>query len=454
MVEKLFLKAVKEYSLIQPNDNILVAFSGGPDSVVLTSLLLKFKKSLKINKIALAHLNHSLREESDKDEEFCVNFAKKLNVEIFTKKTDVKKIAKENKISVEEAGRQERYKFFNEVMEKENFNKLATAHHLSDLIETMVLWFIQGNKNGLKGFKPKEGNLIRPLYFIKKEELLDYCKANSLEYVVDKSNFDKRYLRNKVRLDLIPIAKSINHSLEDSLLRLSYFQTIDDEFLDLYSEEVFSKIRKKEHLDLEDLNSYPDAVKYRVIKKWLYENYEVHLSYENLLKLLKMLKSGGTKTMFLEKDIKLIKEYNKLTVSRIKEVEKFSKEYKLKIGQSIFIDEAGITLTAFKPEELDLERVKKSSCIECFNVDSDEFTVRFRKEGDRFVPFGRKNEKKLKDVFIDLKIPKNMRKSIPLLVFNDKILWIVGYKRSAYYPVEEDSKNIVCFKVKEEQSCS
>ncbi len=453
MVEKLFLKAVKDYSLISPNDRILIAFSGGPDSVALTFLLVKFKNFLKIDDIALVHLNHLLREESDKDEEFCKNFGKRFNIEVFTKKVDVKRIAKESRVSVEEAGRQERYRFFNEIMERENFNKLATAHHLSDLVETMFLWFVQGNKNGLKGFKAKEENIIRPLYLIKKESILQFCEKNKLDYVIDKSNFDKRYLRNKVRLDLIPMAKSVNHSLEESLLRLSYFQMVDDEFLDSYSREVLLK-SPKDFLDLKFLNSYPDAVKYRVIRDWLYENYAVYPSYEKLLKIIKLLESGGTKTIFLEKEIKLIKEYDKLTVSQLKNIENFSKEYKLKIDQSIFIKEAGITLTAFKPEKLDIESLRKDRCIECFDLDGDEFTVRFRKEGDKFLPFGRKTERKLKDIFIDLKIPKNMRNSIPLLVFNDKILWIVGYKRSAYYPVKEDSKNPICFKVKEEQSCN
>lgn len=454
MVEKKFLKAIKEYSLIQPKDRILIALSGGPDSVVLSFLLYKFKNYLKIEDIAFAHLNHSLREESDEDQKFCINFAQKFDLKIFTKKVDVKEISKEKKISVEEAGRQERYKFFNEIMEKENFNKLATAHHLSDLVETMFLWFIQGNKKGLKGFKPKDKKIIRPLYLIKKEDILEFCKVNNLEYLIDKSNFDKRYLRNKIRLDLIPIAKAINHGLEESLMRLSYFQSIDEDFLEEFSKDIFLKLRGDETLDLELLKSYHDSVVYRVIRDWIYEKSGVYPSYEKLMKLLKIIKSGGTKEVSLEKNIKLIKKYNKLIIFAHKTVENFSKEYKLKIGQSIFIKEAGITLTAYKPEKLDMEKLRKSKCVECFDINSDEFLIRFRKEGDRFLPFGRQTETKLKDIFIDLKIPKDMRNSIPLLIFNDKILWIVGYKRSAYYPVSENSKNLVCFKIKEEQGCN
>ncbi|MFN3787977.1 MAG: tRNA lysidine(34) synthetase TilS [Sulfurihydrogenibium azorense] len=454
MIEKKFLKAVEDFYLIQPKDKILIAFSGGPDSVVLSFLLKKFQAYFKIEKISLAHLNHSLREESDKDEEFCKDFGQKYDVPIFTKKVDVKSVAKKEKKSIEEAGREERYKFFKEIMEKENFNKLATAHHLSDLVETLFLWFIQGNKKGLKGFKPNEENIIRPLYYIKKEELLEYCHKNDLPHVIDKSNFDKRYLRNKVRLDLIPIAKEINHSLEESLLRLSFFQSLDEDFLEIYSKDILKSLQEKDYIDLNYLNTIHEAVKYRVITNWIYEKTGIYPSYQNILNILKLLKMGGTKALHLQENLQLIKEYDKLYLNYTQKVEKSYKEYKLKIGQTIFIKEQGISLTAFKPTEKDLEEMKKSKCIECFDIDTDEFTVRFRKEGDRFLPFGMKREKKLKDVFIDLKIPKNMRNSIPLLVFGDKILWIVGYKRSAYYPVTENSQNLICFKVKEEQNCN
>ncbi|WP_028950363.1 tRNA lysidine(34) synthetase TilS [Sulfurihydrogenibium subterraneum] len=454
MIEKKFLKAIKDFSLIHPKDKVLIGFSGGPDSVVLSFLLKKFQEYFKIEKIALAHLNHSLREESDKDEEFCKNFGQKYGIPVFTKKVDVKAIAKKEKKSIEEAGREERYKFFKEIMEKENFNKLATAHHLSDLIETMFLWFVQGNKKGLKGFKPNEDSIVRPLYYVKKEEILEYCHKNNLSYVIDKSNFDKRYLRNKVRLDLIPIAKKINHSLEESLLRLSFFQSLDEEFLDSYSKDILQSVIKENYLDLNYLNNFHNAVKYRVITDWIYEKSGIYLSYQKILNILDLLKTKGTKTIHLEKDLQLIKEYDKLYLNHSQKVEKSDKEYKLKVGQSIFIEEYGISLTAFKPTKEDIEKMKKSKCIECFDIDSDEFILRFRKEGDRFLPFGMKSEKKLKDVFIDLKIPKNMRNSIPLLVFGDKILWIVGYKRSAYYPITENSKNPICFKVKEARSCS
>jgi len=454
MIEKKFLKAVEDFYLIQPKDKILIAFSGGPDSVVLSFLLKKFQAYFKIEKISLAHLNHSLREESDKDEEFCKDFGQKYDIPIFTKKVDVKSVAKKEKKSIEEAGREERYKFFKEIMEKENFNKLATAHHLSDLVETLFLWFIQGNKKGLKGFKPNEENIIRPLYYIKKEELLEYCHKNDLPHVIDKSNFDKRYLRNKVRLDLIPIAKEINHSLEESLLRLSFFQSLDEDFLEIYSKDILKSLQEKDYIDLNYLNTIHEAVKYRVITNWIYEKTGIYPSYQNILNILKLLKMGGTKALHLQENLQLTKEYDKLYLNYTQKVEKSYKEYKLKIGQTIFIKEQGISLTAFKPTEKDLEEMKKSKCIECFDIDTDEFTVRFRKEGDRFLPFGMKREKKLKDVFIDLKIPKNMRNSIPLLVFGDKILWIVGYKRSAYYPVTENSQNLICFKVKEEQNCN
>jgi len=217
-VEKKFLKAIKDFNLISPDDKLIIAYSTGIDSSVLTYLFLKFKNYLKINKLALAYLNHKIRPESDVEEKFAISFAKSLNLEIYTKEVDVKKVANKLKKSVEQVGREERYKFFTQILQEKEFNKIATGHHLSDLAETMTLWFIQGNKNGLKGFKPQEGNIIRPLYLIKKEEIYKYAEEKDIKFNEDYTNYSMDYMRNKVRHEIIPKIKEINPSFEKSML--------------------------------------------------------------------------------------------------------------------------------------------------------------------------------------------------------------------------------------------
>jgi len=451
LVEKKFLKAISDYKLIEYGDKILVAFSGGVDSVVLTYLLKKFKNYLGIKHIYLAHLNHLIRgEEAFENEKFCLDFAKRENLQIFTKKINIKELAKRLKKSVEQIGREERYKFFYELMEEYRINKLATGHHLTDLAETMILWFIQGNKKGIKGFKPKDNRIIRPLYYLKKEEIEEYAKEKGLAYHLDKTNFDKKYLRNKVRHDILKLLKEINPNLENSLKTLSYFLNLDEEFINNYKDRLKLDTKNLKEIDLRFFKALHKALQYRILEDWVYFKIGHKLSYKQLETILKLIDSDGYKEISLSKNFKLIKTYFKIYISKIDTVKKVSYSYRLKVGEEIYIKEAGITLKSFRTDSVKDLNLRDEKKLVCFDIDSGDntFTVRNRKKGDRFLPFGHKTEKKLKDVFIDLKIDRNMRDLIPLLEYKNKILWIVGYKRSNYYLIKpSESLNVVCFEI-------
>lgn len=446
-IEKKFLHTVKKFNLLSKNDRVLVAFSGGPDSVLLSHLLLKFKNHFKLAEVAVAHLNHMLREEAEEDERFAVSFAATHGIRVFTRKVDIKSVSKLGKKSVEEAGREERYRFLREVASEEGYTRIATAHHLSDLAETMTLWFLQGWKKGLRGFRPKAGDLIRPLYYLTKEEILDYCHSNGLEYRVDSSNLSDKYLRNRVRLRVIPVLKQINSSLETSLERMSYFINLDEEYFEKRLDQLPVDLCR-DYLPLDDLRGLEDAILYRVFQRWL-ENAGLAVSYQQLRRVMEFYNQPESKKFIsLGKGIRLCATEKSFRL--VENLENGQFLYKLKPGQKIYIREADLWIEAFKPQVVDIQALKTDRDTECFELDGDEFVVRSRREGDRMVPFGHKSEKKLKDIFIDMKIPKHRRNSIPLLVFGDKILWVCGYRRSALYPVKEDSKNVICFKLTKE----
>jgi tRNA(Ile)-lysidine synthase len=452
LVEKKFLKAIKEFDLLSPKDKVLIAFSGGVDSSVLTYLLVKFKNYLNISKIVLAHLNHQLRgKDADLDESFAVEFGKKLDIPVFTKKVNIKQLSKERRKSIEEVAREERYRFFKEVLKRENLNKIATGHHLSDLAETMLLWFIQGNKRGIKGFKPKEKNIIRPLFLLKKEEIESYAQEKNIEFRIDKTNLKTDFLRNKVRLLVIPEIKKINPSFEDSLFYMSFFLNWDEEFLNKVMSEV-SQNFQEDKLKLEILKQLPEAVLYRVLYNWIYEKTGISISYRQLYSLVNIIKkSEGFKVFNLKGKYILTKNYKTVEIKRYNKSDKKDYIYKIKVGEEVIIPEAGIKIISFQADEKFFrENIFNDKNLVCFDIPEEgSFEIRNRRTGDRFLPFGRRSEKKLKDVMIDLKIPKDMRDTIPLLVYRDKILWIVGYKRSGYFPVKENSKNIICFKAEE-----
>ncbi len=449
MVEKKFLKAVKEFKLIQKNDRILVAFSGGVDSAVLVQLLIKLKDTLKISEIALAHLNHSLRgKEADRDQEFCKQFARKKDLQIFSEKIDVKEVARKEKLSIEEAARKVRYEFLRKIKKKEGFDKIATGHHLSDLVETMILWFIQGNRKGIKGFKPKDNGIIRPLYYITKDEINSYAEINNIPHTVDRTNFKTDILRNKLRLNVIPLLKEINPSLEKSMLTESQLLQLDDDFLELESKKFSQKFPSKE-IKFSQIKKLHEAVLYRALIHWIKRETGIYPSYRKIINILRIIKKKGEKRINLGKGFILIKTYSGLIIET--EEKKGQIFYKIKPGEEILIKEAGILVKSFVSDKIDWNKMKDEKKFVCFDIgeENPEFVIRNRKEGDKFLPFGKKTEKKLKDIMIDLKIPKFMRDTIPLLEFRNKILWVIGHKRSGYYPVNEKSKKVICFEIKE-----
>lgn len=446
-LEKKFLYTVRKFNLISKGDKVLIAFSGGPDSVLLASLLIKFKNYLGIEEVGLAHLNHLLRPDAGQDEEFSISFADKNSLRIFTKRVDVKALAKSGKRSVEDVGREERYRFLRETASREGFNKIATAHHLSDLAETMTLWFLQGSKKGLKGFKPLSGDIIRPLYYLTKEEIVEYCKKNNLNFVVDLSNLSEKYLRNRIRLKVIPVLKEVNTSLEASLERMSYFINLDEEYFDRRLEELSSGL-DGDFLPKSKLEGLDDAIVYRLFQRWLDIN-GVVISYQQLRSLLEFFHSpDGKISLGLGKGKRLI--FTGEGFKLVEHLESRGFKYKLKVGERLYIKEADVWIESFRSKAVEIESLKKDENVECFDLEGEEFTVRSKEEGDKMVPFGHKSERKIKDIFIDMKIPKYKRNSIPLVVFGDKILWVCGYKRSALYPLTDGSKDVVCFRLLKE----
>ncbi len=444
-VEKKFLQCIKDFNLISKNDKILIAYSTGADSSALAFLLAKLKDYLKIKKIALAYLNHSIRKESDEEEIFAKQFAEKLGVEVFTKKVNIPYLSKKEKKSIEQKAREERYKFFTEILQEKGFNKIATGHHLSDLAETMVLWFIQGNKKGMMGFKPKEGNIIRPLYYLKKEEIFEYVKKNNIPYREDVTNKSIDYLRNKVRIEVIPKLKEINESLESSLMVLSNLAFVDEDFFSSQIEKF--KLEEK----ILNLSGVSDAIYYRILDKWIYYQINCKISYNQMWQLIKNRKKKKYKLKIC-KNYYLIKENETYILKKEEKKEKINYSYEIKAGGEILIKESNVKIKSYITDIENLPNIKDEKKVACFDIGkidkNTKFIIRNRMKGDRFKPFG-SSEKKLKDVMIDLKIPVDMRDNIPLVVFQDKILWVAGYKRSAYFPINENSKKVICFEIKE-----
>ena len=251
MVKEKVLETIKKYNLISENDKIVVAVSGGPDSMCLLHILLTLRKEYNLE-LNVAHVNHMIRDNAILAEEYVKDFCEKNNLNFFVKKVDVHELSKKDRIGTEEAGRKARYEFFNEVKEMTSSNKIAIAHNKNDKVETIFLNLIRGTGTyGLIGIEPKNGIYIRPLLEIERENIERYCDEFNLNPRIDESNFENIYNRNKIRNVIIPyIKKEFNPNIVNTVSRLS--DIVQDE------EKYFNKIVENEYkkLVIEETNEY------------------------------------------------------------------------------------------------------------------------------------------------------------------------------------------------------
>lgn len=279
------LETIQKYNLINDKDKIVVAVSGGPDSICLLDILKNIQKERciltpsqntsqnKTFEIVVAHVNHMIRKEASKDEQYVKNYCKKNEIEFFSKSIDVKKLAHTNKIGTEEAGRLARYNFFEEVLEKVKATKIAIAHNKNDKIETIILHMLRGSGlDGLKGIEPQRGKIIRPLLECEREQIEKYCEENKLHPRIDKTNFENIYNRNKIRNIVIPyIQKEFNPNIIKTMDRLSEIVTEEDKYIENQTQKIYKEILLEEQkeqiiINLKKFNLQETVIKSRLIR--------------------------------------------------------------------------------------------------------------------------------------------------------------------------------------------
>lgn len=277
MFKENILKTISKHNLIQNGDKIVVGVSGGPDSISLINVLSEIKNdnTIELNfDLVVAHINHNIREEAKADEEFVVEYCKQKGIEFYVLDIDIEKKAKEEKRGTEETGRNARYEFFEEILEKTKSNKIATAHTANDNAETVIMNMMRGSgTSGLKGIRPiRDGKFIRPLIDTTREEIEIYCEEQKLNPRIDKTNFENDYTRNKVRNILIPMIKEqFNPNIIMTINRLSDIINEENEYLDNLTNQKYKEILIEENigkqivLDLKTFNKQDLVIKKRLI---------------------------------------------------------------------------------------------------------------------------------------------------------------------------------------------
>ncbi len=442
MISKV-LETVEKYNMLNGTKKVVVGFSGGADSTALVHFLHFFLSDCgKKFQVKAVHINHCLRgEEALRDENFAKAFCEKNGIEILVKKVDINKIANENKIGLEEAGRNARYKIF-ESLCCESAAKIATAHTLSDTCETLLLNLARGTSlKGLCAIPPKRGKIIRPLINVTRAEIEKYCSDHNLDYIDDSSNFETIYTRNKIRLNVIPIFKKINPRFESAIARTLLSIEEDEKYLESESEKYFQDIKIKNGYDAIKLQKLPNSLKRRVLVKILKSKIDKLIEQKYVDLLEKLLLSSSK--VILPGNLEAYCENNIFKIAQKNSQNTPNWEYPLSKSNLLTEIKTNIIIKVapFLEYNKAAEKYGKNNILD-FEKIPKKCVMRNRREGDFFKLPKRNITKSMKKLMNELKISRNIRNSIPMIAFGSEIIWAGGIGVSEKYIPNKNTQQI------------
>ncbi len=446
-IEQRFLKYIDEHRLIKAGEKILAALSGGPDSVFLLHLLVKFSRRLKIE-LSAVHINHSLRgKDADEDELFCKELCSNEKIGFYSVKKNVRSFARRNGYSLEEAGRIIRYKEFGRILKQNKLDKIATAHNANDNTETVLLNLIKGTGlDGISGIPEKRENIIRPVLCFTKEEILSYLSRNQIPFRTDKSNegidFERNYLRNKI----LPLIKEkLNPSVDRSLLvSAENFRNIK-EFILNSEADLFREIKKDPagnlKLRISDLNKAKESLKGLLLKSLLERELNIQVFSNDIRKILSLVTAQAGKQIELSGGIIVFRERDYLKIFRR---EKNPENYleKISIGEKKNTPSGTVSIKKCDRESLIYSNNKNKEYISADAV-SAEFTIRRWKKGDSFHPIGMKGSKKISDFLNEQKVESSDKKNHLILLNSNKVVWVIGLRIDDRFKITSSTQKIL-----------
>lgn len=455
---------LKKYKMINSNDKVLMGVSGGADSLALLYALkeLRVKYNFEIEVVCIDHMFRG--EESKKEALYVQELATSLGIKSYLYERNVPEMIKKTGLSPEDAGHKMRHEIFQQLKEKNNYTKLALGHHAEDRAETVLMHLVQGTGlQGLASMPPIFNWLIRPLAEVTKEEIINFCNDKGIRYHEDPTNQEKLYLRNKIRLDLIPyLQKELNPNIIEALLRLENIVEADNDFLEEYSlktrKEVLSaSLEDNIIIDLKKFRALHLALQRRIVRD-IYQDLRPQtqgLSYQHVENIIELaLNEAGAKKINLPDGIIIKKTYTSLifTEKEVKPAKRLvKKDQKAEItmnlpGETIIPGE-NLIIEARYSEEMIKLRDYNQVVVDADKIYAD-LTIRKRKAGDRIQLLGMEGMKKLKNFFIDRKIEKDKRDHINLVCQGDDIIWIPGLALSQKVRVTDKTKQYLILEIK------
>ncbi len=439
-----FLTYINEQKLFSEKDTILLAVSGGLDSMVLLNLFAQTQ-----HRFSVAHCNFQLRgPESEKDEKFVQDWCEKHSIQCFSTRFDTKNIAHSQQISIEMAARNLRYEWFGRLRKEYGFDYVATAHHLNDSIETILLNLTKGTGiSGIRGILPKNKQIIRPLLFASRENILDYAIKENLAWREDSSNQSNDYQRNLLRNKVIPLLKQINPNLEKTFernierllgLEMDFFAHLNQFRLDAIQENngrIYIHIQK-----INDLSA-PQYYLEEILK-------EFGFNFQQAKAITKSLESISGKIFYSEK-YRLLKDRDFLIISPIVGSSEASEQEivlnHLESSQTIPLKQGTLRFEIYRNNGSSPILKQSNPNMALLDLDKIHFPITIRKwqKGDFFIPLGMKGTKKISDYLVDKKISRDEKEQILVFCSGNKIAWLINQRIDERFKLQENSQNIL-----------
>jgi tRNA(Ile)-lysidine synthase len=445
-LEDKILKFIEAEKLFPPKTPLLIACSGGPDSMAAVHLLTQLKFA-----VGIAHCNFKLRKEADEEQLFVAEYANTHQLPFYTVDFNTQEFAEKQQISIQEAARMLRYEWLETIRKQHQYHFIVTAHHQDDAVETVLMQMIKGcGIKGLGGIPTKNDKIVRPLLSVSKADLLEYLKLNQLDFRLDASNLANKYTRNFIRNEIIPKLNEVNPKAGDAIFELSE----KAKAAEILIQERISQIKRKivsvrfntVEIKFGYILTHPSGktILYEILKEYGFNSDQSKAIYEHL--------NSASGKKFLSEKFILLKDRNSLFVSPQQSNKVYIQKYEALPNQIVF-NEYKIQVDEGPAHKIVL---KTGSNYAFLDADKIEFpiTIRYWKQGDYFYPFGltklhsdKIGKKKLSKYFKDEKISGFDKENIPVLFSGEKLIWLVGHRIDDRFKVTATTKNVVKFKV-------
>ncbi|MCK5392167.1 MAG: tRNA lysidine(34) synthetase TilS [Deltaproteobacteria bacterium] len=444
-------KTLKKYNMLTQGEKVVLGVSGGADSI---AMLYALNELIDYGlELIVAHLNHGIREEEAKrDSDFVKETAKSLGLTFVYGEVDTLKFKEESALSLEDAARTLRYKFFNQVLNKHYATKIATAHTMDDQAETVLMRLLRGSgSKGLSGIPPVSNSIVRPLIDTSRSEVEEYLRSKKVEWVEDTTNESKEFLRNRVRHDLLVELESYNPQIKETLSRTADILRAEEEFISKEALKHFGDIFSPNKSEL-----IGDLKHYRNIDKSLRFSL-LRLAIEKITGSLKnissihivsaddfLLSDAASGEVELPQGTVMVKGYDIFLVTKKSELEREFSYTIQTVGKWSF-PEFEVELSILKTDTLD----ENDESVAYFDPETVKFPLQVRNfnPGDRFSPLGMTTSKKLQDYFTDIKLPQFLRSRVPIFICSGEIMWLGGIRLDNRFKITDKNKEVLMIKL-------